>query len=254
MKYSACVSALFLGKPVEETLDAVKAAGLNQYEFWSWWDQDTERILEAQQRTGLRPAAFCTRMVSLVEPAHRNEYLDGLSETAEVCRKLECSAVITQVGAELKNVSREKQHESLVEGLKACVPLLEKNDLTLVFEPLNTKIDHPGYYLTASEEAFQLVDEVGSSRVKVLFDLYHQYITEGLNIERILKSLDKIGHFHVAGYPGRHEPLVHSEIDYPLILRALSEAGFDQTVGLEYFPQEDAVQGLSALMQTLKQF
>ena len=88
----------------------------------------------------------------------------------------------------------------------------------------------------------------------MLFDLYHQYITERLNIELILNSLDKIGHFHVAGYPGRHEPLIHSEIDYPLILRALSEAGFDQTVGLEYFPQEDAAQGLSALMQTLKQF
>lgn len=58
MKYSACVSALFGGKPVEETLDAVKAAGLNQYEFWSWWDQDTERILEAQQRTGLRLSAL----------------------------------------------------------------------------------------------------------------------------------------------------------------------------------------------------
>lgn len=254
MKYSACVSALFGGKPVEETLDAVKAAGLNQYEFWSWWDQDTERILEAQQRTGLRPAAFCTRMISLVESAHRNEYLDGLAETAEVCRKLQCSTVITQVGAELKNVPREKQHETLVEGLKACIPLLEKNDLTLVFEPLNTKVDHPGYYLTDSEEAFRLVDEVGSNRVKVLFDLYHQYITEGLNVEQILKNLDKIGHFHMAGYPGRHEPLLHSEIDYPSILRAVSEAGFDRTIGLEYFPRENAAQGLCTLAQTLTQF
>lgn len=254
MKYSACVSALFLGRPVEETLDAVKAAGLKQYEFWSWWDQDIERISEAQQRTGLRPAAFCTRMVSLVESGARNEYLDGLAETAEVCRKLRCSTVITQVGAELKNVPREKQHETLVEGLKACIPLLEKNDLTLVFEPLNTKVDHPGYYLTDSEEAFRLVDEVGSNRVKVLFDLYHQYITEGLNVEQILKNLDKIGHFHMAGYPGRHEPLLHSEIDYPSILRAVSEAGFDQTIGLEYFPRENAAQGLCTLAQTLTQF
>lgn len=254
MKYSACVSAIFMGKPIEETLDAVKATGLNQYEFWSWWDQDIDRIAEAQQRTGLHPAAFCTRMISLVEPNLRNEYLDGLAETAEICHKLHCSTVISQVGAELKEVPREKQHESLVEGMKACVPLLDKNDLTLVFEPLNTKIDHAGYYLSESEEAFRLVDEVGSDRVKVLFDFYHQHITEGLNVEQLLKNLDKIGHFHVAGYPGRHEPLIRSEIDYPSILQAISKAGYDRAIGLEYFPQEDAAQGLCTLMQTLNKF
>lgn len=247
MFYSVCVPAVFRGKNVKEALEAVRAAGFKNYEFWGWWDQDMDAYKEAQDKEKLSAAALCTKMVPLTDAARRQEYLAGLKETVEVCHELGCRTIISQVGPELEGVSREEQHASIVEGLRLCVSMLEENDLTLVIEPLNTRIDHKGYYLWSSEEAFEIVDEVGSRHVKVLFDLYHQYIMNDLSIERILHNIDKIGHFHMAGYPGRHEPLIDSEIDYPVILKEIEQSGYKGAVGLEYMPVQDAAEGLKVL-------
>ena len=249
MVYSACVPAIFSGTPVHQALPLVRAAGLSHYEFWSWWDQDVEKIVVAQTSLGLKPAALCTRNFILNDSARREEYLDGLRQTIDVCRRLGCSTIITQVGQEIPGISRQVQHEHIVEGLKACVPMLEEARMTLVFEPLHTRVDHVGYYLWSCEEAFQIQREVGSEYVKVLVDLYHQYVMDDLDLPRILANLDKIGHFHVAGFPGRHEPHHDSEIDYETILAAIRRAGYSGAVGLEYFPVRPASEGLRKLVE-----
>ena len=251
MHYSVCVPAGFGGKPVHECLEQIAAIGATHYEFWSWWDQDVDAIRKAQEENGLQVAALCTRFISLTDPACREAYKEGLRETIEVCRKLGCKTIISQVGNELENVGRAEQHDSLVAGLKECVPMLRENHVTLVIEPLNTKIDHVGYYLWESAAAYQIGDQVGDEHVKVLFDLYHQHIMNDLVVEDILKNIGKIGHFHMAGYPGRHEPMVDSEIDYPSILKAIKESGYQGSVGLEYFPVQDAVEGLPVLCKQL---
>lgn len=129
--------------------------------------------------------------------------------------------------------------------------MLQANDMTLVIEPLNIKINHQGYYLWESSEAYQIIDEVGDKHVKVLFDLYHQYVMKDLVVEDIVKNIDKIGHFHMAGYPGRNEPMIDSEVDYPVILKAIRESGYQRGVGLEYFPKQSAVEGLKLLCTQL---
>jgi len=239
MKYSVCVPAVLGGKTTEEALQAVKEAGFTEYEIWSWWDQDIDAYQKLQDKNRLSIAALCTYFVSLTDPSCREKYIAGLKETVEICHKLGCKTVISQVGQEMDGVSREEQHASIVEGLRAVCPILSENDLTLVIEPLNTKINHPGYYLWSSEEAFDIVDEVGSAHIKVLYDLYHQYVMDDLMIDGIVKNIDKIGHFHMAGYPGRHEPMTDSEVDYPTVLRAIREAGYGGSVGMEYFPHSD---------------
>ena len=132
-------------------------------------------------------------------------------------------------------------------GLEACLPLLEGTDMTLLVEPLNTRVDHPGYYLTSSDEAFEVVEAVGSPQVKVLFDIYHQQIMEGDLIRRIGANIDKIGHFHAAGSPGRHE-LYDGEIHYPAVLRAIQDSGYQGYVGLEYFPKQEPRTGIEAFL------
>ena len=121
--------------------------------------------------------------------------------------------------------------------------MLEAAEVTLVIEPLNELIDHAGYYLVHSDEAFQIVDEVASDRVKVVFDIYHQQISEGQLIANITSNIDKIGHFHAAGNPGRNE-LTSGELHYPSIFQAISETGFTGFVGLEYWPKQDIAAGL----------
>ena len=260
MKYSVCAPAVFGGKVekaglsgdrVDRCIPAIKRTGFTAYEFWSWWDQDIEAVKKAQEECGLYPAALCTRFISLTDPEKREAYREGLKETIAVCKTLGARTVISQVGNELENVPRKLQHRSIVDGLKECAGMLEEAGITLVIEPLNTKIDHQGYYLWQSEEAYEIVREVASPNVKVLFDLYHQYIMDDLVIEEILKNMDLIGHFHMAGYPGRHEPFVDSEIDYHVILKAIRESGYDGCVGLEYFPVNDAEEGLKELLPVL---
>lgn len=130
-------------------------------------------------------------------------------------------------------------------------PFLEEAGVTLVVEPLNILVDHPGYYLYSSEEAFQIIDEVGSPNVKVLFDIYHQQIMEGNLISRIQRNINKIGHFHAADNPGRHE-LYMGEIQYLNVFRAIEETGYRGYIGFEYFPLEEPLSGIWKILNCIK--
>lgn len=239
MKMSVCVDALWpswKGYDFIQGMEAAAAAAAQAIEFWGWWNKDIDSIDSFRRRTGVKISALCTRFVSLVDASKHTEYLDGLRETIVVAKKLECKTIITQVGNYMPELSQKQQHQNLVEGLCKAAAILEKEDLTLVFEPLNTAVDHKGYYLWSSDEAAQIVDEVGSPHVKMLFDIYHQQIMEGNVVERIRRYADKIGHMHCAGVPGRHE-LENCELDYRFILEAIDQTGYAGYVALELFTQ-----------------
>lgn len=251
MYYSVCASAVFLGMNLIDALGKIRESGAKVYEFWGLGDQDVDRLAEAQKENGLRLAAMCTKGFVLNDPARRSEYLEGLKETIPAAKKLGCSTLISQVGQAIEGVSREAQHASIVEGLRACAPILEAAGITMVIEPLNVLVNHIGYYLAESKEAFEIVREVGSERVKVLYDVYHQQITEGNLIATITENIADIGHIHIAGVPGRHEVLGANEINYAAVLAALKDAGYAGAVGLEYFPTKDPVEGIRELMAAI---
>lgn len=246
MNISVCIDAIFNGKDFVESMKVLNRLGIDTFEFWGWWGKDISRIKTVKEELGMNVATFCTRMVSLVDPSKRSEYLDGLRESIAVAKELNCKRLITQVGNDIEGVSRKDQHRSLVEGLKECAPILEQSGITLLVEPLNILVDHKGYYLCSSEEAFKVVEEVGSSNIKILFDIYHQQITEGNLISNISNNIDKIGHFHAAGNPGRHE-LDVGEINYQAIFNAIDQKGYEGYLGLEYFPSRDVVEGLKEI-------
>lgn len=240
MNFSVCVPSVFAGKDFPTSMEQLAQNGHKAVEFWGLWTQNIAAISEARRMNGLSVIGLCTRSVPLTDPTQRQLYLDGLRETIELCKELNCRTIISQVGADQ---GTSGQHASIVEGLKAAVPLLREHALSLVIEPLNPK-DHPGYYLRTSEEAFRIIEEVGAPEIKVLFDIYHQQITEGNLLEHILPNLDKIGHFHLAGVPERNEP-VASEINYPFLLKQIEAAGYQGYFGLEYFPKTEVFSSLS---------
>lgn len=251
MYYSVCLSALYHKLPLHEALSEAAQTGVSACEFWGWWGQDLDALEKAQKEHGMSIAALCTRMIPLTDPAQRKAYLEGLRETLPVAARLGCRTIISQVGAELPHLTRAEQHQSIVDGLRACVPMLEEANATLVIEPLNTLVNHPGYYLTRSDEAFDIVKKVGSPHVKVLFDIYHQQITEGNLIPNLTANPEWIGHIHIAGHPGRHEVLENSEIYYPAVLAALKNAGYTGAVGLEYIPLGDASESVRELLKAI---
>ena len=243
LKPSVCIDAVLEDRSFDEALETVKSSGISAFEFWGWWDKDLDALVTAQQKHGLDISACCTKFISLVDPATRDDYLAGLQESIEAARSLGTKTLISQVGDFRPGVAREEQHDCLVEGLKAAAPMLAAGDITLVIEPLNELVDHAGYYLIRSDEAFEIVEEVNSAHVRVVFDIYHQQISEGHLINNLTNNIDKIAHFHAAGNPGRHE-LTVGEIHYPSIFAAISLTDYDGYVGLEYWPINDPAAGL----------
>ncbi|MCL2462934.1 MAG: TIM barrel protein [Defluviitaleaceae bacterium] len=248
MKFSVCVEAVYNGRDFVSSMREIKSLGYDAFEFWGWWDKDIDRINAARQELDMRAAAFCTRFISLTEPSARQAYIEGLKESVQAAKKLGCDTLISQVGADLPGVPRHEQHKSVVDGLKACAPLLEAEGVTLVIEPLNLSVDHAGYYLWQSDEAAEIVGETASPRVKMLFDIYHQQISEGDVTRRIRKNLDLIGHMHAANTPGRHE-LDAGELNYRYIFEEIDAAGYDGYMGLEYFPVREPKNGLTEVLK-----
>lgn len=237
MKFSVCVDAVYMGKDFYQGMEEVKECGLNHIEFWTWWDKDIEKLYAETKRLGIQVEAFCTKFISLVDADQRSNYIKGLEETIGVAKKLGCKTIISQTGND-NGKPREEQRASLISGLRECVPLLKAHGLMLVIEPLNLRVDHAGYYLAESEEGFGIIEEAGSEHVKLLFDIYHQQITEGDVTRRMLQNIDKIGHIHAAGNPGRHE-IACSELNYDFILKEIDATPYTGAIGLEYFPVMD---------------
>lgn len=240
---SVCIDAVFEGVPKADAIARVKACGIDAFEFWGWWDKDLDIIESAVAEHSMTIAACCTKFISLVDPTTRDDYLQGLSESIEAAKRLNCATLISQVGDFRLGIDRGQQHRSLVDGLCAAAPMLEQAGITLVFEPLNELIDHVGYYLVRSDEAFEIVDEVSSPNVKVVFDIYHQQISEGNVIRNATENIEKIGHFHAAGNPGRNE-LTRGELNYREIIAAIAATGFEGHCGLEYWPLDEPESGL----------
>ncbi|MFC5405306.1 TIM barrel protein [Cohnella soli] len=232
MKYSLCIGA-YSGKDEVYHLEKIKEHGLHGLEYYAWWDlPDLRRTAKEQERIGVGISTTCTKFISLVDESLRDAYMDGIRQTIEACKILNVRSVISQTGNELAGVPRDVQRRAMVETLKRCAPLFEEAGIVLEVEPLNGLVDHAGHFLQRSDESVDVIDQVGSSNVKLVFDVYHQQITEGNVIRNATGYIDRINHYHIADNPGRKQPGT-GELNYVNILRAIKATGFDGFVGLE---------------------
>ena len=247
MKISICIDSIFESIDSIEALATVKAAGFGAFEFWLWHNKDMEAPTAKARELGLDCVAFCTREFNLTDHDKRAGFIQGIKDSIVMAKKHNTPFLITQSGDDTGK-ERSFQHKSIVAGLKEAAPLLEESGITLLLEPLNDKIDHKGIYLVSSNESFEIIDEVVSPNIKVLFDIYHQQISEGDIIRQMTSNLDKIGHIHCAGNPGRHE-LDSGELDYARIFKALDSAGYSGYAGMEYFPKEAGTESLKRIKE-----
>jgi len=224
---------------VEERIRKVKYLGYTAFEFWTWKDKDLEEIRVAKEETGLDLAALATFVYgpnfSLVDRGDDQIFIDGALDSAAAARSLGCSRLILTTGDALADETFEITRRRLVRRLKKMASAIAGEGVTLLLEPLNDIVDHRGCWLTKMSEAVDIVQEVDSPDLKILDDLYHMQLTEGNLIANLTLYAPWIGHFHVAGVPGRHE-LVGGELDFRGIFAAIDRTGYDGYVGLELFP------------------
>jgi len=235
MKFDLCIGDVF---PGINTIDAIKFTAestVSAIEHHCWWEEPLEPIVQAVKEYNIDVIAIATYFISLTDKSQHKEYFEGLKRSIEVAKKLDCKMIITQVGDFLPEVSREQQHKNIVDALAKCVQILHNANMILAVEPVNEQIEQPGYYLTTSREAMKIEEEVDSKYIKILFDIYHQQVTEGDLLRNILPNLKRICHFHAANHPGRHE-LELGEINYPYIFKQLQNNNYTGYIGLEYSP------------------
>ena len=130
------------------------------------------------------------------------------------------------------------------DGLRRVARAAEDAGVTLVVELLNSKVNHPDYQCDHTDWGVRVCEAVGSSRVKLLYDIYHMQIMEGDLIRTIGAEHRWFGHYHTAGNPGRHAIDGSQEINYPAVARAIAATGYDGWLGQEFIPQGDPLAAL----------
>ena len=240
VRLSVCIDMILTEIPFLERMDRIKKLGYPAFEFWEWKNKDVDAIIRKKTELGLEIATIMgSGWKQLFTDEARKTFVSDIQASIGAAKRLGSKTLIVTTGSEHKTMSRPEQHASYVAALKAAAPFAEQAGVTLILEPLNTKVDHPGYFLQTAKEGFEILDEVGSPAVKMLFDIYHHQIMEGNVIQDITKNISKIAHFHVADVPGRHEP-GSGEINYGNVFRVIAATGYQGFVGLEFKPSRRA--------------
>jgi hydroxypyruvate isomerase len=249
VRLSVCIDMILTEIPFLQRMETVKRLGYPAFEFWEWKNKDVEAILRKKNELGLEIATMMgTGWKQMNSEEARRNFISDIQASLATAKRLGVKTLIVTTGMEDKKLSRTEQHANYVAALKAAAPFAEQTQVTLVLEPLNTKVDHPGYFLQTAKEGFEILDEVGSPAVKMLFDIYHHQIMEGNVITDITKNISKIAHFHVADVPGRHEPGT-GEINYANVFRAIAASGYQGFVGLEFKPSKSPEQTLTEVLK-----
>ena len=261
MKSSVCIEMIFTEYPFLERIEKAAEVGFDAVEFWNWDNKDLPAIKAAVERTGLGIASFQSNLGgTLIHPDHRESFVAGIQKSLGKAREMGAPSLFLltdelgddrSVRFQFPELSEEAKYQSVLDGLKALAPLAEEAGVTLVLEPLNIHVDHPGYFLNRSGVGFDLVRAVDSPRIRLLFDIYHMQVMEGNIIETLTSNLDVIGHVHVADVPGRHQPGT-GELNYANIFKALREAGYDKYVGFEFEPTVPSEEAAAASLSLLK--
>jgi hydroxypyruvate isomerase len=253
LTYAVNVEMTWGKLPFLERLRKVKEAGFSHYEFWPWRSKDIDAIVSLNRELGLIPAQFSASPVkgfghgiTNPDPARRAEFEEEIKSAVPVAKKLGVKKICVVAGEETKGHSRDEQTQAVIDALKAGARIVEAEGITIILEPLNVLVDHPRQLVVHSGHAASILKAVGSPNVKMLFDIYHQQISEGNLSGNIRKYHDVIGYFQLADHPGRHQPTT-GEINYAFVLKTIHDVGYTDEIGMEMSPSGDPMNAFKAM-------
>ena len=175
-------------------------------------------------------------------PQYRDMVEKKLTDCINLAADVGCKKVITFTGMKYDGMDRDEAIKGCLDTWKKVMPLAEQKGITLVLEHLNSRDGtgfmrgHPGYFGDDVEFCVDLINKMGSPNFKLLFDIYHVQIMNGDVIRRLRQHKDVIGHYHTAGNPGRCELDENQEINYPAIIKAIIETGYNDYLAQEFIP------------------
>jgi len=252
MKPVICIEMLFPEMKLEEKLTAIALAGFSYIEFWDWKDKNLTLLHSLCQKYKIKVVNFSgQRKGSLIASNTHEKIFSELEEAIKIAEKVNCPNLMlltNQLGERgiIENsydkISPEEKYHNIISGLKKAISLTP-NSITLLLETLNSKIDHPGYFLDNINTAVKIIREINHPQLKILADLYHLGVM-GYDLKQIINEYhSEIGYFHVADIPGRHEPGTGS-INWKEIFELIQDVGYKGFIGFEYSPAYDSDKSL----------
>jgi hydroxypyruvate isomerase len=190
-------------------------------------------------------------MIALTDKANHAAFLEGLKGSVEVAQRLGAKVLIAQAGNDLPGRSRDEQRQALTACLAASADVLKGSSVRLGVEPLNTLIDHKGYYLSSTSEALDIVDDVARPEIGIVYDLYHSLVMGEVPQNVLAGRVDRVIHVHVADHPGRNDPGT-GNLDLKTPLASLFANGYAGRVGLEYRPLHGTTAGVESVRRRLE--
>lgn len=242
-RFSANISMLFSEHDWLDRPAAAAAAGFEAIEIQFPYDHPADRWRQA-----IRDAKLAVSVINIpvgdmlsggpglaATPGRQLAFRRAVETAHDVAALLQPRNVNVLAGTpEQAGHDRALCVATLTENLRMAVDIMSDIGIGVVVEAVNT-VDRPGYFLSTSDQALEVVERVGHDRLALQHDLYHMDIMEGRLVERLEEIMPRIGHIQFADNPGRREPGT-GEIDFPSVFAAIDRLGYDGWVAAEYDP------------------
>lgn len=246
MRWRVCVC-------LDMSADEMGAAGAaGAIEFWDWRSRDLDQLRAMSEEKGWPVVIFSGNTFDeplVDETAHRST-LAHLARSIETARLLGTRMLVVHVGYTIVSRDRGVQWGAAVTGLRAAGELAGAAGITLAVEPLNSVLDHPGYFLDRLPDALRMIGEVDLPSVRLLLDLYHMRMMHDDLLARLPAALPLTAHLHAADVPGRGEP-GSGAIDWAAVTRGLRGGGYEGYIGLECRPTGEPAASVRRAIEVL---
>ena len=250
-KFCANLTLLFNEYAFMDRFAAAAKAGFRGVEYLFPYEHDKDKLAEALRSNGLvqvlhnLPAGDWAKGERGIacHPDRVGEFQDGVGMAVEYARALGCTQLNCLAGICPQEAADDRQRAAFVSNLKFAAMKLREAGIKLLIEPINTR-DIPGFYLTRSSQALEIIEEVGSDNLFLQYDIYHMQIMEGDLARTIESNLALIPHMQLADNPGRNEPGT-GEINYGFLFEHIDRIGYRGWIGCEYRPKGRTEDGLA---------
>lgn len=257
IKINALVDLFFKELPLEKRVAEIAKTGCRYIETWKGKDAgELKKLHDAGRECEVALISIVMNFaneekVAPIRAENLGRFMDQIDRYADNALAAGCRQGIVTAGQAVAGRTPADQRRALVAALRAAGERVASRGFKLNLEPLNTAVDHAGYFLDDPREGLAIVREVGLPNVRMLYDVYHMTIMTGNQTVFLEQNIEWIGHFHAAGVPGRHEPF-EGETNYPFLLRRINAAGYDGFMGLEYMPALPCPETLVKTLEYLK--
>ncbi|TMH63249.1 MAG: hydroxypyruvate isomerase, partial [Betaproteobacteria bacterium] len=250
IKLAANLTMLYNEVDFLERFDAAAKSGFTGVEYLFPYAYPKEELVERLTKHKLRqvlhnlPAgdwAAGERGIAC-HPGRVGEFQEGVGTAIDYAQALGCKQINCLAGIAPAGADREKVRGTFVANLRFAAEKLGAAGIKLLIEPINT-YDIPGFWLSRTQQALDVIRDTGSPNLFVQYDIYHMQRMEGELANTIKAHLPQIAHLQVADNPGRNEPGT-GEINYRFLFGFIDSIGYDGWIGCEYKPKGKTIDGL----------